>query len=193
MKHTKTLTALLLTIALVFSLALPAAAAANWDEFAVTAKSQDMTVPHGAGFTINVQVNIPANAEVTYQWHREQGSAIAGATAPTLQLKPGDADYPQMPKATSGNTPYYRAERYYCEITATEAGTADTKTLQSGPIAVRVKNSLLEKLYSITFEPFVFAAMGTAGAFIWVGPLALTGTLYFLVMRYVENFKELFR
>ena len=185
--------AALLVFAMALTLALPAMAAVDWDDFHIITQTQDLAIKKGESFTLRVEVNVPDGAEVKYQWYR-YGSEIPGATASALQLSPSDPDYPQMPKATSGNYHYYRLERYCCVIDANDPdGTElDTATLRSGDITVRVENSFWEKLYSVTLEPFVFAIMGTIGAFIWVGPLALTGSLYFLVERYITNFRELF-
>jgi hypothetical protein len=202
MKHTKKLLSLLLVFVLAFALAIPAAYAQEgeslfvWDEFYIITQPQGKTVPHGESFTLSVEVSVPAGATVTYQWYLFNGSLIEDAATSTLQLGSSDPGYPQMPKATSGNVGYYRAEHYYCIINAyekdTEGTIIDSATLNSDYAAVKVENTFWEKLYSVTLEPFVFSIMGTFGAFIWVGPLALTGTLYFLIERYITNFRELF-
>ena len=194
MKHTKKLLALLLVLLLAFSIALPATAAVDWDEFRIITQSpQDITVPYNESFSLTVMVNVPEGAQVQYQWYCTGSSgAIDGATSPTLTLSPGDPEYPQKPNTTSAN--YYRDMSYFCVINAYEndVGETEPEELRSDYIHVRVKNSLWEMIYSITFEPFVYVAVGSLGAFIWVGPLAIISAPVLLIQRYISNLKNLF-
>jgi len=164
MKQTKKLFALLLTLALALSLALPTMAAVNWDDFRITKQPQSMTIIHGDSFTLSVEVSLPAEVvDVEYQWYRRFMSGgstpIAGATAAELHRGSNDSDYPFK----------MNYNEYYCEITAYEkdAGGKElsSKKLTSGSARVTAKEkepTFWEKLAGIIFGPFV--AFGTGFA-----------------------------
>ena len=148
MKYTKRAFVIIVALSLAFTLALPAMAAVNWDDFRIVTEPKDLTVPHGESFTLSVGVNVPDGAdEVTYQWCSRVGQPIPGAAASTLQLSPGDAYYPEA----------FQVSDFVCEITANESG-GESKTLWTRHAAVKVEASFQEKLYSITLEPFEYTS-----------------------------------
>jgi len=70
MRHTKALLSLLLTLALAFSLALPALADEPDPAMPVIAKQpQSVTVKSGESFTLTVEAEIASGGEIGYQWY----------------------------------------------------------------------------------------------------------------------------
>jgi len=160
MEHTKKWLALLLTVALALSLALPVMAV-DWDEFRITKHPKSLTIIHGESFTLSVEVSLPASVvDVAYQWYWRSGSGsinIQGATEPTLQRGPGDPLYPIAIEA-------YR--EYFCEITAYEKDDDDnghlSKKLTSGSARVTVNKkepTFWENLLGFFFTPIAGFAM----------------------------------
>ncbi len=202
----KKLLALLLTLVLAFALAAPAFAeepeppsAVNWDAFYITEQPQSQIVPHGEGFTLSVKVNAPEGVEVTYQWRNTHGDIVEGATSSTLQLDPDDPLYPQMPKSEHLSVVpyYYRRAVYFCIITANvkdESGNViDSAKIHSDYANIRIENTVLENLYSVTLEPFVYAGRMALATMLLpfhfiVAPLYFWGFLY---ERFEQNIKEL--
>ena len=169
----------------------------NWDDFyIITQPPRDLYVKRGESFTLSVEVNIPDGVEVTYEWYSTGFSGlIEGATAPALQLKPGDSDYPKaIPLAANYN---YRYEpggshggSFQCRIIANADG--ETKQYWSNYASVHVAGSFLEKLYSLSLEPFVDTFTLCANLFYELGPF---GFLYYpilLIQRYIANYKTVF-
>jgi len=197
MKHTKGILALLLALALAFGLSLPALAAVNWDDFYIITQAQDLYVKHGESFTLSVEVNIPDGIDrVTYQWCREYTNRIEGATEATLQLSPGDPDYPQSSFFDYVNTNYspgpggsHRAY-YYCLITAyPEDSAIQPITREYRYATVMVEGSFGRKLFSLTLEPFVYVFKVCMDIFFFVGPFGFIYYPFWLIERYIASFK----
>ena len=195
MKHTKRLLAMASALALALTLALPAMAAVNWDDFTIITEPppERQYVKRGESFTLSVEVNIPEGVEVTYQWYAyvtPSDRPIAGATAPSLQLGPSDAFYPNMWGIAGSRFCFYT-----CWITATDNISGQTKKLSSWPsTTVRVEGNFFEKLYSVTLEPLVFGFSRMGDYFGFGGPFALLfGLPYDVIQRYINSFKELFK
>jgi len=158
MKHTKKLLAALLSLILVLSLVAPVMAeeiyaapanvvslAVNWDDFYIISQSPDeLTVPFKSDFTLGVEVNIPAGAEVTYQWEyviygNLSSFRMENATEPVFHCSPGDVCYPTAPAAR----PYKeKSKDFFCTITAVEkdvnGNVVDTARLVTRGITVTV-------------------------------------------------------
>jgi len=169
------------------------AAAVNWDDFyIITQPPKNLYVKRGESFTLSVEVNIPEGVEVTYQWYAYETPSdrpIAGATAPSLQLGPGEAYYPNMWGAAGSRYGYYTFG-----ITATDNVSGQTKKLSIWPVAVSVEGTFFEKLYSVTFEPLVFGFSRMGDYFGFGGPFALLfGLPYDVIQRYINSFKGLFK
>ena len=179
---------------------------AAWeDQFKTIVQPQDMTVKHGESIVLSAQANKPDGvSEVTYQWYRSINKddtgiyyqAIEGATAPTLQLHPGNFDYPEQ----SGSIAYNRyfqdaghfAEWYFCVSTAVDSVTGLSKTSSSRAAYVKVRAAFGEKLYSVTLEPFVYAIQACFGLILFAGPFSFLFWPVFLVQRYFGNVRGLF-
>jgi len=127
MKNTKRILAILLNFALALGLAAPVMAAVNWNEFYIVTQPQDLYVPNGEGFTLNVEMNIPDWVdEIAYQWYNFNGMVpIEGATADTLLINPGDPDYPRSSRSFFSGYGGSHVGHYICRITAytEESGT----------------------------------------------------------------------
>jgi hypothetical protein len=97
MKHTKRMLTMVLTFALAFSLAAPAFAAVNWDEFQITERPKNIAIPYGDSFTLGVEVKVPDGVSVEYQWRTYSAGAghtpIENATSYELRLGPSDPYY----------------------------------------------------------------------------------------------------
>ena len=137
MKFTKRLFAVTLIMALALGLAMPAAAAVNWDEFRITGQPQGKTVTYGESFTLGVEVAVPEEVEaVEYHWYRE-AEAIEGAAAPELRLGPGDREYPSYARDNTGWN-----GKYYVKVTAYETdgdGSVVSSELRSNDVTVIVR------------------------------------------------------
>lgn len=211
MKHAKRLLALLLTLALAFGLTAPIAFAqdqslVDWDDFYAVGQLQPFSqfVSYGDSFTVSAEVNIPDGVdEVVYRWYRDwdNGVLIEGAAGPALRLGPKDSAYPSS-KATlaAGSQSGSRQDSYYCEIIAYEKDGGGAviahETRRSSNAYVRVEGSFWQKLYSVTVEPFAFAAMMSAfssvyslGLWLPLIPFAFAAYWY---ERLAENFRGLF-
>jgi len=96
MKHTKRMLAALLTLALVFAIALPSFAnqsSVNWNEFRITKQPESrQNIKFGESFTLSVEVNVPEGVEVEYQWQR-LFTNIEGAIESELHLDSSHPDY----------------------------------------------------------------------------------------------------
>ena len=198
MKYIKRALALAVALALALTLA-PLISAVNWyTDLKVITPPQDLYVPRGESLTLSFELNVPDTvAEVTYQWLRgNQNIPIEGATTPTLHLNPGDLDYPQLSYRYSdrfGPDGSY-AVRYACLITAyAKEENTSTPMVQLGfSEYVRVEGSLWSKLYCLTLEPFASALQMSLGdLFFFVGPFGLIYYPYFLILRYIENYKAM--
>ena len=104
---------------LCFGAATPAVAvdgeSVNRDDFSIITQPQAVTVPYGSSFTLSVEVNIPAGAEVvSYVWRPYSGMHGADAGA-VLHVSPGNPMYPEAYRPYLAATVYY-----YCIITAVE-------------------------------------------------------------------------
>jgi len=198
MKLTKRILAVVITLALALTLALPATATVNWDEFRIATETQDMKIQRGESFTLSVEVIIPDGVEVEYQWVHGVSSnspIIENATSPNLRLSPNDTNYPSEFWSRSARSDYY------CKITAfekdNENNVISSKTLRSKPTNVIVEDhTFLGKLYSVTVEPFAFAAANTG---YWLSltmfftlPLSPLFFLYFLAVGFINGFRGLF-
>jgi hypothetical protein len=189
MKKTKrilsTLLALVLSFALAFSFALPAAAAVNWDDFRITKQPQNLTIKHGDSFTLSVEVAMPVGADIKYQWYGGS-NRIANATASELHLGADDRYYPDDDRLGGASS------SFFCEITAyDEDNGGDKRTIWSDTVHVTTERTLLGKLLDVTIAPFgyAFSAVIVAPVFIPIFPLAYLG---FLIYFYVQGFMGLF-
>jgi len=187
MKFTKRILATLLTLALALTLALPAAAAVDWNEFRITKQPQDMTIKYGDSFTLSVEVDVPDGVEVEYQWYR--GSKIEGATDSSLHGTPSDPYYPEYSSLGGDN------EIFECWITAYEKD-ADGNVISwdricTGSIHVYAERTALGKVYDVTIGPFGYAftmvVMSPALAIFF--PISYLGCL---IYSYYLGFKGLF-
>lgn len=158
MKHIKRVLAIAVALSLAFTLAMPAMAiVVDWSEFRiVTQPPEYLYVPYGESFTLSVEVNVPDGVdEVKYQWYQyrdyENDGLIAGATASTLQLSPGDPAYPAPPNREGALCDM----RYYCAVTAFANGVE--RQLWCNSVYVTAEGSFWDKLYCLTIEPFVYA------------------------------------
>jgi len=188
---TKRLLALVLALVLALGLALPAFAEANWDDFyIVTQPPENLFIPRGEGFTLNVEVNIPEGVKrVTYQWRcidRTGHRDLEGATEATLRLNSGDPNYPNSTNSRDfPGSAYYIM--YYCIVTGyDDAGSSKIRSSISSDVAV--EGSFGRKLYSLTLEPFVYAFFYGIDAYI----VGLVFYPVFLVQRFIDNFKVVF-
>jgi len=190
MKQTKKLLAMVLTITLAFSLAMPAMAAVNWDEFRITKQPpKELLIKHGDSFTLSVEVSVPTAVEVEYQWYNDHGSKIEGATGPELHLGPDNSQYPEYDRLGG------EWERYECRITAYEkdddGNVLSSRNLRSDSATVLIELTILGRLYGITLAPFGLAFAGPILmlplAFIY--PISFLG---FLIYGYIEGFIGLF-
>jgi len=186
MKYTKCMLALLLTLALVLSFALPVAAAVE-PLNVISQPPSTVYVKRGESFTLTVEVEIPEGVdEVTYQWRYIGSVKVAGATSNTLLLSPGDAEYPKRQyyySVTGANS-----ERYSCRIAGIDSESGKEYGRVVGDITVHVEGSFRDKLYSVTLEPLVASFNDIYDAF----PLGLFFFLPNVINRYVENYRGLF-
>jgi len=188
MKFTKRMLAMVLTFALALSLALPAMAAVDWNDFRITKQPQNLTIKQGESFTLSVEVNVPVGVEVEYQWWRGS-TPIENATSVQLHLVPDDPMYPPIGRLGGGEV------RYECIITAYEKDSVGavitTRNLRSDSIRVRMERSTWGKILDVTIAPFGYAFTLTmlSPAMILIFPFAY---IYFLILSYVEGFKALF-
>ena len=142
MKRTKTLLALLLALAMVFTLALPATAARrDRKDITITVTGNENFLPFGSAFTLRVSVAMPDNVELeSYQWLVWGGGFgnLTGETDSVLHAAPGDDIYP-----FNASKPYvYSGERYQCAVTFVEkdanGSVIDTLTQISSEIRVGI-------------------------------------------------------
>jgi len=209
MNHAKRMLALLLTLALVFTLALPSFASeeaseepskpqsiVNWNEFRITKQPESPTITHGESFTLNVEVNAPEGVEVEYQWYSVANSdvkKIEGAITPTLHLNPNDNHYPEN-KTSGGHSTIYR-----CKLIGYEKDEDGNVVSSSGRFTsadVRIERTSSGKLYDLLIQPFVsafWATFGmlsmTIGLLLPVSPIIFLG---FLILGFAHGFKGLF-
>ena len=191
----KKLLALMLTLVLALTLALPAMAEVDWDEFRITAQPQDLTIIYGDSFTLSVEVNVPDGVEVEYQWYRYDGrsSQIEGATTPELCLGPDNSNYPDTRLGGAWAS-------YHCKITAYEKNGENeeiaSRFLNSSIVSVTMERTPLGKLFDLIITPFVYAFGGTLslssmfpGIIIPFLPFIFFGGL---ILGFVEGVKGLF-
>jgi hypothetical protein len=187
----KKLLATLLTLALALSLALPAMAAVNWDEFRITKQPQDLTIKHGDSFTLSVEVNVPDGVhEVTYQWYNKSLNPIENATSSELHFRPDDSYYP-----TDSRLGGSQAE-FQVWITAYIKNADDVvvvvRRILSNTVSVQTERTALGKFLDVTIAPFGYAfssVIATAPVSVPLFPLAY---LYWLVLAYISGFRALF-
>ena len=192
MKFTKRMLAVVLTVALALSLALPAMATVNWNEFRITKQPQNLTIKYRDSFTLSVEVNVPAGVEVEYQWYRNYGDLIEGATAAELHLGPDNSNYPE-------NSSRGTWARYRCRVSAYEKDSGGNiismQTLESEFAYVTTTTSM-GKLYSVTLEPWANAFTATVATLTltWFVLLPVSPLIYlvFLIGYFGKNFIALF-
>ena len=201
MNFTKRILAVILTLALAFLLTLPAMAAVNWNELSITKQPQNLTIKNGESFTLSVEVNVPAGAEVEYQWYRSpfagsenDSTRISGATQPVLQLSNTDTNYPPV------RNNYYI---YHCVITAYEKDafgieiSSQTRTSDKARVTVAEEEKTFgDKMFDLFIAPFGIAGSMTItsillsyGLAIPVAPLVF---LYYLFAGFITGFRGLF-
>jgi len=196
MKFKKRILATVLTLALALGLALPTMAAVDWDEFKITRQPQGLTIKHGDSFTLSVEVTVPVDVEVEYQWRSgsDARTIIEGATDPDLHLGSNAPNYPPNDKR-GGST-----VTYSCKITAYEKDDSDnviaSQVLFSDRVRVTTERTLGGKLYDITLAPFEEAAMSAMmalgmswGLLIPFVPIVFLGVL---IYSFIKNFIALF-
>jgi len=190
MKQTKRLIALAVALVLALTLALPAMAAVNWEDFYIITEPQGQTISRSESCTLSVEVNIPEGVdEVTYQWYA-RGEILAGATANTLQVSPDDA-YPKNA---------YSYTSFSCSITAIDNDDGQSRTLSTSQVTVRPKRTFGDKLYSVTLGPFAEAFARLPFIFeqsrngSWLGfPVYLLSLPIIILVNFIVNIIELFR
>lgn len=194
MKFAKRILASLVTLALMFLLALPSMAAVNWDEFKFTEMPKDITIKYGDSFTLSVEVKVPDGAVVEYQWYcrtGESGSAVVmeNETSRELHLSPGDVFYPSDERLGGASV------NYGCEITAYDRDSETSKYLGCSA-DVFTKRTALGKLYDLTVTPFVYAFESsvailsmTMGILLPAVPLVFLGAL---IYGFIQGFGGLF-
>jgi len=177
--------ALLLTLALALSIALPAMAVEPLN--VISQPPRTVYVKRGESFTLTVEVEIPEGVdEVTYQWYYFGSVKVAGATSNTLLLSPDDAEYPKRQfyySVTGANS-----ESYTCRIAAIDTESGKEYGRWVSDIKVHVEGSFRDKLYSVTLEPLVASHNEIFGAF----PLGLFFFPFNVIKRYVDNYRGLF-
>jgi len=208
MKRTKHVFAALLAFALALSFALPAMATVDWEDFHITQQPQSLTTKYGKSVTLRVEVNVPTDVEVEYQWyyHASQWVPIANANASELYVSPGDT-YERNPYYPMYNPLSENARALYCEITAYEKDADGTvissQTLESAVAIVTTERQFLGDLVIAIAGPFMDAFRRTGyviEASIWyftlITPLLLLAFpliyLGFLIYGAIESFIELF-
>ncbi len=196
MKHIKMLSALLLTLTLVFSLLLPATAAVNWDEFKVTAQDKSLSLPYGEAFTIGLEATAPEGAQLSYQWYQSDGNdtPIPDATGNSLSVGPDDSLYPAAPK--TGKASYLSI---FCVISATEFDTEGAvvetrkKTVYYSVIFSDV--SFWGKVYGITVIPFMQGFATVAASYLLSGGFSLLLSpfifIYGLIAAFIHNLQNI--
>ena len=173
-------------LALTLSLALPTMAAVNWDDFRITKQPQNLTIKQGDSFTLSVEVNVPTEVEIEYQW-RCFGEFIENATTPDLHLSPDDPDYPKYEPLGGIST------SYECWITA-RGRDSENNVVSRNLYAfakVTTERSSLGKLADVTIAPFgyAFTMVVTSPAFALIFPISFLGCLIYF---YVKGFMGLF-
>ena len=114
MKHTKKLLALLLAALLALGLSAPAMAEVNWDDFYfISQPPAKLTIPFGEDFTLSVEVNVPAEVEVTYDWHSPRWGRTGKAQGAVFHCTP---DHPYYPKAPASRPYLEQTVEYICVI-----------------------------------------------------------------------------
>jgi len=182
MKHTNRVLALLLSLALALSFALPAfaedeepvfaeteAQAVDWADFRIITQPQDQTVKYKESFTLSVEVNIPEGVEVEYQWYAGN-SKIDGATESVLQCAFGDSQYPynggflndMMRIFLNPNLDAF----YYCKVTGyakdMDEILSDKKLeSESAKVTMPISDSIWMKLLSVFIGPFLVLSVFT--------------------------------
>ena len=176
----KRILSILLTLAMALTLALPAAAAVNWDDFRIISQSGNKTIKLGESFSLYVMVNAPEGVEVEYQWYSYDGNStkLENATIPELSLGPDDPNYPDTSLGGGRIS-------YHCKITAYEKDNeSNVRYLNSSNVTVSIERTSLGKLRDLTITPFEYAFGGTVGLIsmtmgllIPVSPLIFLGLL----------------
>jgi hypothetical protein len=161
MKRTKKPLALLLTLALAFSLALPAMAISYQD---ITITGPEGPVPFGEAFTLRVEADLPAGMEiVSYQWQGwidDWWQPLEGATASTLRVTSGDAYYPKASK------PYESTGKkdFDCIITFVEkdagGNVIDTISIESNYVKVQVGPERDRNFWETVWEDYFLEPFG---------------------------------
>ena len=143
MKTTKRMLAILLTLILAFTLALPAMAEeseppVNWDElYIVTQPPEQLTVPFGADIVLSVEVSAPEGVVVVYQWQIGD-RATPASEQPQLRLSPGSPYYPAAEAPYLPTQVIYRA--IITAIVEDEYGnTAYMRVIQSRSVFVTIE------------------------------------------------------
>ena len=190
MKSTKRILATILILTLALSLAIPAVAAVNWDDFRITKQPHDPKIAHGEILTLSVEVNVPGGVEVEYQW-QHFGVDIENSNASEIHIAPDNPSYPRW----AGSEDSYR-----CWITAYEKDSSSnvisSQTLKTNSVTVITEKTSTGKIAGITWEPFALAFSGTVATLAWsfgllfpVSPLIFIG---FLIYNFVQGFIGLF-
>jgi len=192
MKHTKRILALAVALALGFTLAVPAMAAVNWDDFyIITQPPEVLYVRNGESFTLSVEAKTPDGVSlVSYRWYRRYGDWIEGAETAVLRLSPGDPDYPGENTFVFGNPgpPGSHCAEYACVITVIDVYGARIETLETTVARVNVKGAFWDTLYGLTLEPFAIGFKTIEILF----PIGIIIFPVYIIARYIENFRWLF-
>jgi len=169
---------LLLALAMVLGLALPALAAepaassVNWDDFYIISQSPaSVSVRDRADFKLAVEVNIPQGVEVTHQWQYDTSyegwtptakRVITGAAEPELLCTYADLFYPKYVPDNPSDYVHRTANHakwYSCTIRGVERDAegreVSQKTLQSDLTLVTVWGSTAfgDVMYDIFVTP----------------------------------------
>lgn len=173
--------------------AVPALAAVNWDDFyIITQSTEALTVPFGTAFTLSVEVNIPAGAEVTYQWGqvirgRPYSYKMEDATEPVFKCSAGDYGYPNAP---SGAPYAEQSKEYACTITAVEKDGSGNVVDSAVFVTQGVTVTVLAEREATRWEAFrdrwltgpLFATVAVCAATYGIAiPVAPIIWLYFLI------------
>jgi hypothetical protein len=190
----KKLLSLMLVLAMCLILSAPAMAAVNWDDFYIISQTtENLIIPFGSTFSLEVKVNVPQGTEVTYQWgevisKHSYSYKMEDATQPVFQCSKGEYAYPNAPTAR----PYLnQTKEYACTITAVEKDDNGNVVKSAVLVTQAVKVTVLAEREATKWEHFkdrwlfdpLFAAVtlciGSYGLLIPVSPLIW---LYFLIV-----------
>lgn len=170
----KKLLAVLLTLALALTLALPALAEINWDQSLITAHTENLTIEHGDSFTLRVDARASDGAVLEYQWYRydvDRYMAIEGADEAALLLGVDDPGYPNTLQVFLFGGINVRllggaSANYRCEVTEYQMdgeGNQAYSRSASATMTVKTRRTLLSKLLGLVTTPLIYGLGAVVG------------------------------